>query len=125
MGRRGIPYGFRADDPNDGQIANKPIGDVGLLFMAYQSSLEDQFEFTQISWVNNPDFAPPLVSPGQQTGIDPVIGQKGAAPSPGQLYPLDWDNRLSATPIDFSGFVTMRGGEYMFAPSISFLRSVA
>ena len=118
MARRGIPYGQRTDDPNDGKIDNKPSKDVGLLFMAYQSSLEKQFEFTQQSWVNNPNFRI------GSTGIDPLIGQ-ASGPS-GQKWPVKYGKTLSdgRNDDDFSGFVTMRGGEYFFAPSISFLKSL-
>lgn len=119
MGRRGVTYGLRAQgEPNDGEIDNKPTGDVGLLFMAYQSSLENQFEFTQNFWVNNPNFRI------GGTGIDPVIGQP-AGPS-GQKWPVLYGKTLSdGQPADdFSGFVKMRGGEYFFAPSISYLKSL-
>jgi Dyp-type peroxidase family len=119
MGRRGIPYGLRPnDDPNDSKIDNKPTGNLGLLFMAYQSSLENQFEFTQRFWVNNPNFK---IS---SAGIDPIIGQP-AGPS-GQKWPLEYGKTLSdgSDTDDFSGFVTMRGGEYFFAPSISYLKSL-
>jgi Dyp-type peroxidase family len=118
MARRGIPYGKRDDDPNDDQLDNKPEGGVGLLFMAYQSSIEDQFEFAQRLWVNNPSFSKP------GTGIDPVIGQPAGAS--GQRWTVEYGKRLSdGTPDeDFSGFVTLRGGEYFFAPSISFLKSL-
>jgi hypothetical protein len=128
MARRGIPYGLRTDGPNDDQIDNKPTGGVGLIFMAYQADIENQFEFTQNKWVDNRQFARPLVIAGPETGIDPVIGQLPSPapnpPAPGQLYPLDWNQRSSTTPFDFSGFVTMRGGCYLFAPSISFLTSL-
>ena len=119
MGRRGIPYGLRPNDgPNDGEIDNKPPGNVGLLFMAYQSSLENQFEFTQQAWVNNPEFRI------GGTGRDPLIGQP-AGPS-GQKWPVVYGKTLSEGGIDddFSGFVRMRGGEYFFAPSISYLKSL-
>lgn len=124
MARRGIPYGVRTDEINGDDINDKPLGDVGLLFMAYQSSLEDQFEFTQSSWANNVDFARPLVLAGTQTGIDPVIGQF-AGPT-AQRWPVKYgltetDGRDDD---DFSGFVKMRGGEYFFAPSISFFTSL-
>ena len=46
MARRGIPYGVRTD-LDDPSLDTKPTGGVGLLFMAYQSSLEAQFEFIQ------------------------------------------------------------------------------
>jgi Dyp-type peroxidase family len=113
MARRGIPYGDRTDDPNDGILANKPTGGLGLLFMAYQRDLENQFEFTQRFWVDNKDFR----NPG--TGIDPILGQPpGAGP---QRYPKVYGVSLSE-PFDFSGFVTMRGGAYFFAPSVSFFK---
>lgn len=115
MARRGIPYGKRTDDPNDGKLDNKPSGGVGLLFMAYQSSLENQFEFTQIMWVNNADFR------NRATGIDPIIGQPSGT-GPGR-YPKKYGVSLS-DPFDFSGFVTMRGGAYFFAPSISCLKRI-
>ena len=119
MARRGIPYGLRTDGPNDEQIDNKPTGEVGLLFMAYQSNLENQFEFAQQKWVNNAGFR------NAGTGIDPLIGQpKGPS---GQKWVVDYGKSLSdgRNEDDFSGFVTMRGGEYFFAPSISFLKSLA
>lgn len=117
MARRGITYGRRGAHPNDPQIRfeDMPTGDVGLLFMAYQSNIQDQFEFTQRTWVNNPDF----VVAG--TGIDPVIGQNHA-PN-GQKWPDHWGQSLKAEPFDFSRWVTLQGGEYFFAPSIPFLIS--
>lgn len=119
MARRGITYGARnAKIDADGQIVelkDKPIGGVGLLFMAYQSDITNQFEFTQISWANSPKFVK------DDAGIDPVIGQ-GENPT-SQQQPVKWgeDDKKK---IDFQGFVSMKGGEYFFAPSISFLKSL-
>ncbi len=118
MARRGIPYGVRDDELNDGAIDNKPGGGVGLLFMAYQSNIEDQFEFTQQAWANSPNFH--FRSPALPVGIDPVIGQ----PDHGgpQRYPLAYGAGPLSAPFDFSSFVQMKGGEYFFAPSRSFLQ---
>ena len=79
---------------------------------------ENQFEFTQRAWVNNSNFR--IVG----TGVDPLIGQPNG-PS-GQKWPVKYGKTLSdgRDDDDFSGFVTMRGGEYFFAPSISFLKSL-
>ncbi|OYU42180.1 MAG: hypothetical protein CFE44_25485 [Burkholderiales bacterium PBB4] len=118
MARRGIPYGERADDPNDGAIDNKPEGGVGLLFMAYQSSIEGQFEFTQQSWANNPGFH--FQATPQPVGIDPVIGQPDNASA--QRYPLEHGVGPLSAPFNFSSFVRMKGGEYFFAPSRSFFQ---
>ena len=114
MVRRGITYGDRADDPNDRAVASaqRPAGGVGLLFMAYQSNIADQFEFMQAMWANNGGFIAPT------TGLDPVIGQGGAG---GQTWTrVDGTN----TRADFAGFVTLKGGEYFFQPSLSMLRSL-
>lgn len=119
MARRGIPYGLRTDDPNGEGADGKPTGNVGLLFMAYQSNIENQFEFTQQKWVNNAGFRHP------ESGIDPLIGQlKGPSK---QKWMVEYGKSLSdgRPEDDFSGFVTMRGGEYFFAPSISFLKSLS
>jgi Dyp-type peroxidase family len=111
MARRGITYGAR--EIKDGEFIGFPTGGVGLLFMAYQVSLEGQFEFTQRAWANNLNFVRP------ETGIDPVIGQ--GAPTK-QHWPVEW-GQPHKDEFNFSGFVTMKGGEYFFAPSISFLKN--
>jgi Dyp-type peroxidase family len=118
MARRGITYGFRSVHPNDPTLRfeDMPTGDVGLLFMAYQSNLATQFEFTQQTWVNNAGF---VVS---GTGIDPVIGQTPGANA--QKWPDAWGVSLKAEPYDFSDWVTMQGGEYFFAPCLSMLKSM-
>ena len=46
--RRGIPYGPI--------FANDPDAERGLLFACYQIDLEQQFEFIQTKWANNPNF---------------------------------------------------------------------
>jgi Dyp-type peroxidase family len=121
MARRGITYGTRnAEIDAEGKILklkDKPIGGVGLLFMAYQSDIANQFEFTQSTWANNPGF----VRSG--AGIDPVIGQQAPGSSNVQQQPVAWDN-AKKEPIDFQDFVTMKGGEYFFAPCISFLKNL-
>ena len=118
MARRGIPYGRRTKHPNDedASFEDLPAGDVGLLFMAYQSNLETQFEFTQQTWVNNPGFV------GPNTGIDPIIGQTPGANA--QRWPERWGGPLAAQPYDFSDWVTLQGGEYFFAPAISMLKTM-
>jgi len=120
MARRGITYGIRTDELNDSKLDNKPSDNVGLLFMAYQSSIEKQFEFTQQSWANNADFN--FDSPNQPVGIDPVIGQPHGGGL--QRYPLHYGVGPLSEPFDFSGFVKLKGGEYFFAPSLSFFKQL-
>jgi Dyp-type peroxidase family len=125
MARRGITYGERPDATFDseGRIiafdeTKRPTSGVGLLFMAYQSDVARQFEFTQQSWGNNPDF----VKSNPRTGIDPVIGQGDGASVP-QLQPKTWGGS-DKQEVSFHGFVTMKGGEYFFAPSLSCLKNL-
>jgi len=120
MARRGIPFGTRDDDPNDGQIFNKPEKDVGLLFMSYQASIENQFEFIQQSWANNPFF--PNFDTANPDGLDPIVGQ-GDPRAMGKIA-TEWGNPATMTTADFAQFVHMKGGEYFFAPSISFLENI-
>jgi len=118
MARRGITYGARAPDTFD-NIASMPEGEVGLLFMSYQRSIVDQFEFIQQSWVNNPGF------PSAGAGVDPVIGQSGSPPPAPQDWPKNWgDPAKPVVAFNFRDFVVMKGGEYFFAPSLSGLSSL-
>jgi Dyp-type peroxidase family len=132
MARRGIPYEdvprlvHPSDLPGSETLAEfdakvgplLPTGDVGLLFMAYNHDLALQFEFTQKSWANNPAFP----AGGAPPKLDPIIGQ---GPVGAQHWPKEWDNAAAGTaPLSFQGFVKMRGGEYFFAPSLNFLKSL-
>jgi Dyp-type peroxidase family len=113
MARRGITYGEREEG-----MVDRPEKKVGLLFMSYQASLENQFEFTQQSWANSPNF------PSQRAGIDPVIGQ-GTNPPNSQQMPPKWGNpEPDKKATEFKDFVTMKGGEYFFAPSITTLKNL-
>ena len=92
--------------------------DRGLLFLAYVTSLENQFEFVQQAWVDTGDFSQP------GSGIDTIIGSTklphvflGAAPGSS-----DPDQKPT---LRFPFFVEMQGGDYFFAPSLSALRGLA
>jgi len=115
--RRGITYG-----KDFSKTGVDPEKDVGLLFMAYNSKLSRQFEFMQSSWANNSGF--PIRKPNGRHGIDAIIGQ-GSTTS-GQNHFKEWgaDSTMERTKPSIGGFVTMKGGEYFFTPSISFLKSL-
>lgn len=83
--------------------------------MAYMASLENQFEFTQGTWANNADFV------AANTGIDPVIGQ-GSSVAVSVSDGWGWGGGSAS--LVFGRFVTMKGGEYFFAPSRDFLNAV-
>ncbi len=116
MARRGIPFGTRTDNPNDGHLYNKPEGNVGLLFMSYQASISNQFEFIQNQWVNEPSF------PHSEDGIDPIIGQ--AARKDKGIFASKWGDSSTLKRAGFEQFVHMKGGDYFFAPSMSFLKNI-
>ena len=110
--RRGLPYG-RSDpaEPRDD-------GEHGIIFMAVCASLFRQFEFVQQQWMNyGLDFnvgndTCPVVGHREHTATF-VIAADPAAGTP----PFICD-RLPT-------FVTTRGGEYFFLPSVSALRMIA
>ncbi len=132
MARRGIPYEdvkrqiHPSELPESGDMAEftskvkplLPTGGVGLLFMAYNHDIAQQFRFTQESWANQTQF--PRNGPH---GIDPVIGQ-GPRVDREQKMPKAWDGASGTIDsVSFGGFVKMRGGEYFFSPSIPFLKN--
>jgi deferrochelatase/peroxidase EfeB len=109
--RRGITY----DDRSDGDSSTAtPSKGVGLLFMCFQANL-DQFVIQQEGSDGN-DFA------RIGTGFDAVIGQyHGTGPEPvEQTWPSTGDVKFKMV-----NFVRMRGGEYFFAPSMTFLKGLS
>ncbi|HEX8532513.1 MAG TPA: Dyp-type peroxidase, partial [Cytophagales bacterium] len=110
IARRGIPYGNRRPD-----LGDRPTKDVGLLFMCYQQCIENQFEAMQRG-ANDPNVN------GAGVGLDPIVGQGDRTAQP---YAFEWGkNEPEKGEFKFDAFVTMRGGEYFFAPSISFLKGL-
>ncbi|WP_424886835.1 Dyp-type peroxidase [Streptomyces sp. XH2] len=112
MARRGQTYGERSD-------GDLPESGVGLLFMAFNSSLLDQFEFTQKNWVNFADF--PAHGSEPRPGLDQVIGQGDRPPA---TWPQVWGEEEGKEVPAVAQAVTMKGGEYFFMPSLPFLRSL-
>jgi Dyp-type peroxidase family len=115
MARRGIPYGHREVPTTIEQIHHQmPENGVGLLFMSYQASIANQFETIQ-KRANATD---------GEFNLDPIIGQNtNNSVSTGQFATIygDTDSLTNGT---INAFVTMKGGEYLFAPSLSFLKNL-
>ena len=107
--RRGIPFGL----PFDPALGRGYGVDAerGLVFAAFMASIENQFEFIQHSWADNPGF------PQASDGADPVIGVDSDVT-------LKRDNRPDQT-LHFSRFVRTEGSLYAFAPSIATLTALA
>ncbi len=111
--RRGIPYGAHVH----GTPHDEP---AGLLFMCFQSDIGRQFEHIQRRWAENRSFPRTLVLP--RTGADPILGQRRYG-GPTQRWARAWGVRRSVRR-DFGNYVGLRGGEYFFAPSLSFLQAI-
>jgi Dyp-type peroxidase family len=112
MLRRGIPYGpaTKTAQPLDDDGADR-----GLLFMSYQASIDNQFEFVTRTWVNRANSPHDSTPP---TGHDPIIGQDSA----GRFVRCALVNEqidLAAEP-----WVVTTGGGYFFTPSISAIATV-
>lgn len=119
--RRGIPYEDvrRPAPPFDETQPESalPEGGVGLLFLCFQASIEDQFEALQCA-ANDP------AVPHPGAGIDPLAGRP-AGPAPAQL---DWPRRWGSAETcahAFGAYTRIKEGEYFFAPSKSFFRALA
>lgn len=112
--RRGIPYGA----PYVPHYPTSATVDRGLLFLCYQNSITDHFEFIQQTWVDSKTFPPsdPGAKPlADQPGDDPIIAQN----ADGTIL-LDPD----AKAVTISHFVQTTGGEYFFSPSVDVLKRI-
>ncbi len=108
--RRAISYG--ESDPNQ-----QPETGSGLLFLCFQGNIANQFAFMQSNWANQAAFIKP------ETGSDPVVGQGPTLTESYKNWPATWGETERKT-ADFSHWVSMKGGEYFFTPSIPFLESL-
>jgi hypothetical protein len=117
IARRGITYGRRDDAPDATNVppGERPEAGVGLLFVCAQASIEHQFEFLQRRWANDAGYSPGRT--GVPAGRDLLIGQ--GRPALPALVPHA-DGRL--VPVQMPSCVTLKGGEYFFAPSFAFFR---
>lgn len=111
--RRGLPFGdwLPEGDPDDGQ-------ERGIVFMALNASIARQFEFVQQQWVNyGNDF-------NLGEARDPIIGNnagKGFFVIPGKAGSAEPPHLCTGMP----SFVTVKGGDYFFLPSVTALRLLA
>jgi len=113
MLRRGITYGPELQ-PGEGPYGEQvpDTQDRGLLFVSYQSSIADGFEFVQARWANNNDFQAP------RDGKDPIIAQD----ADGKEFHLT-SASTHVTMID--RWVKTTGGAYFFSPSLTGIRTLA
>lgn len=111
MLRRGISYGGSLLPPG-----SKGDGtERGLLFVAANARIEQQFELVQSRWLNGGEFL------GQAgLGKCPLVGANDGGPTD------QFREAGSVAPVThLPRFVTMRGGDYFFAPGVGVLRRMA
>jgi Dyp-type peroxidase family len=100
--RRGVPY-------------SRPDGKQGLYFVAYNASIEEQFEFVQKIWING--------RAGALSGSTDPVGSSAL----GNMV-IEGDTMVQRPPIllcSMPSFVTCLGGEYYFVPGLEGLRRLA
>jgi Dyp-type peroxidase family len=129
--RRGLPYGPVSRSTPDAPIDDD--ADRGLQFLAYQTSIMNQFEFVTNNWVNAEDFKEPF---GKGGGHDPIIGQNSKnnrirrftltfpdpnKPGTTKTVQLTTDAFFKET--GKTDWVLPTAGGYFFAPSIDALKN--
>ncbi|HVG01005.1 MAG TPA: Dyp-type peroxidase [Chloroflexia bacterium] len=124
--RRGIPFGPVAQSslespglPDKPDKPDKPNGPQrGLLFFAYMTSIENQFEFVTRRWVNAENF-----KEAGESGHDLILGQNNVDADRRRTFHLklrdDGSSEVLTTTTDW---VIPTGGGYFFSPSISAMK---
>ncbi|MBI3350768.1 MAG: Dyp-type peroxidase, partial [Burkholderiales bacterium] len=109
--RRGMSYGapVHADAPDD--------DDRGLVFMAYNAHLAEQFEVVQ-RWVAGGN-----ASGGYSGQPDPLLGVVDASAGP-RLFPFEHAGKAYEIDLGPEPFVTLQWGAYFFVPSIAALKAL-
>jgi Dyp-type peroxidase family len=107
--RRGMSYGPRFED--------EPEAARGLVFMAYNASIAEQFEKIQ-RWICSSTPAG-----GHSAHVDPFIG----VPDPARTRPFVFEAGGREVIVDLGPdpFVVLEWGLYLFAPSVSALKWMA
>ena len=110
MLRRGITFGSRYESSGSPDRSER-----GLLFLAYQTSIEQQFERLSRKWMNRTN------APEPGSGHDLLVGQEhgrrtATLPSPGVGTVEISTERVWVVPT---------GGGYFFSPSVSALEAIA
>jgi Dyp-type peroxidase family len=106
--RRGMPYG-PGWDPAD------PEADRGLMFVACNVRIAEQFEFIQKQWMND----------GSAFGLGNSPDPLGGNWPPHSRRPFIVQGRPPKVKDPLPAFVKTKGGEYFFVPSVPGLRALA
>lgn len=103
--RRGIPFGPRYEDA--------PEAKRGLLFVAFQTSINDQTDFVTQTWMNH------LTRPG--IAADLLVGRNN---DPARVLTLKRGGQSFEVRSATNQWVNPTGGAYLFAPGIAGLREL-
>jgi Dyp-type peroxidase family len=90
----------------------------GIHFFCVNANIRGQFEFVQQTWCNNPRFG------GLHDNKDPIVGDNYRTDQPPSHMTIPGRPRHHRTG-PLPRFVTVRGGAYLFMPSLSALRFLA
>lgn len=109
--RRGMSYGapVHADAPDD--------EDRGLVFMAYNAHLAEQFEVVQ-RWIAGGN-----ASGGYSGQSDPLLAVVDGSAGP-RLFPFEHGGKPYEIDLGPEPFVTLQWGAYFFVPSIAALKGL-
>lgn len=115
IARRGVLY---EDKTPEGETIDK-----GMLFLSFQANLTEQFEYILRHWINN------VNQDMQMTGVDLLAGTGINREFSRWYFPVEWngsdpDAKILLTARELPACIHYLEGEYFFAPSISFLKSV-
>ena len=121
--RSGIPFGPEvADSEAVGAEQSR-----GLMFVCYQTSIQDQFEFVQQSWANDPAFVVGKTRPGGgpavKPGHDVIIGQVNGPRFMDEPIPNYPTGNTRSTLNVAHPFVVSTAGVYLFVPSLPALKA--
>lgn len=130
--RRGITYGPKLPQG----VTSDDNRQRGVLFLAYQASLERGFEFVQRWWFSHrnwPTVAPRTSFPATEhdpgtltpyyPGLDPMVGRDDREDRTVWYHRPDQQGAFER--LDLPRFVTVEDGAYFFTPSIDSLRLLA
>jgi Dyp-type peroxidase family len=109
--RRGRSYGPRIVDRYSDDCRDR-----GVMFLCANADFERQFEFVQQTWMNNPKFANLFEERDPLNGVDDIGGKRSFT-----IPAVPIRQRLLSVP----RFISVRGGAYMFMPSLAALRYLA
>lgn len=114
--RRSKLYGV----PHFGSPLNtKPEGEVGLLFMCFNTDISRQYEFVQYTWAGYPKFQQLYNDP------DPIIGVKEMLSEGEEQNFTIQQEPVSKCITGLQRFIQVKGGAYFFFPSITAIRYLA